>query len=188
MVNTFDDGDGEINVLNGHAQHDIIQVEMMEMRIPRIYLETTMFNYYCEPEREAYADTVRLFEEIKMGRYQAFTSMYAIEELQKAPTEKARKMIDLILEYDVTVLDTSEEARVLAELYQMQGIIPIKNIVDAQHIAVAAVNDMDMIISLNFRHIVRRKTVTMTGRVNVDCGYRSVEIYSPMEVVDREET
>ena len=60
--------------------------------------------------------------------------------------------------------------------------------VDAQHIAVATVNDIDMILSLNFRHIVRKKTEMMTGRVNADLGYRPVEIHSPMEVVDRENT
>jgi len=158
------------------------------MRIPRIYLETTMFNYYFEPEREAHADTVKLFEEIKEGKYQAFTSMYAVEELQKAPDEKAQKMANLITEFGVTVMETSDEAGALATLYREQGIIPPGSTVDAQHIAVASVNDMDMIISLNFRHIVRKKTVTMTGRVNTDSGYKPIEIHSPMEVVEREDT
>jgi predicted nucleic acid-binding protein len=44
------------------------------MRIARIYLETTVFNYYFEKERDAHADTVMLFEEIKAGKYRAFTS------------------------------------------------------------------------------------------------------------------
>jgi len=45
------------------------------MRVPRIYLETTLFNYYFEKERDAHVDTVKLFEEIKAGKYQAFTSV-----------------------------------------------------------------------------------------------------------------
>ena len=144
------------------------------MRIPRIYLETTMFNYYFEPEREAHADTVKLFEEIKEGKYQAFTSMYAVEELQKAPVEKAQKMADLIAEFGIIVLETSDEASTLAVQYRKQSIIPPGSTVDAQHIAVASVNDMDMIISLNFRHIVRKKTETMTGLVNISLGYKQV--------------
>ena len=63
------------------------------MRTPRIYLETTMFNYYFEQEREAHADTVKLFEEIKEGKYQAFTSMYAIREIMRAPEERTQKMM-----------------------------------------------------------------------------------------------
>ena len=158
------------------------------MRTPRIYLETTMFNYYFEREREAHADTVKLFEEIKAGKYQAFTSVYAVDELQEAPEERATKMIDLITEFDITVLESSEEADRLAAIYQEQGIIPPKSTEDARHIAVATVNDLDMILSLNFKHIVRKKTVTMTGLVNTANGYKPVEIHSPMEVVERENT
>ena len=51
------------------------------MRVPRIYLETTMFNYYFDEDRDAHADTVRLFEDIAAGKYAAFTSVYVIDEL-----------------------------------------------------------------------------------------------------------
>ena len=160
----------------------------MKIRTPKVYLETTMFNYYFEPERDAYPDTMRLFQEIKAGKYQAFTSAYAIQELEKAPKEKYRKMMALIREYDVAVLDVSDEADSLAALYQKQGVLPPGSTTDAQHIAIATVNDLDMILSLNFEHIVRRKTVIMTGNVNVQLGYRQIDIRSPMEVVDRENT
>ena len=145
-----------------------------------------MFNYYFETEREAHADTVKLFEEIKEGKYLAFTSVYATRELLRAPDERAQKMINLISDYGIPLLEADDEVDTLAASYQEQGIIPPRSTVDAQHIAVATVNDMDMIISLNFRHIVRKKTVTMTGRLNADLGYKQVEIHSPMEVVERE--
>ncbi|MCL1829609.1 MAG: hypothetical protein FWG32_09005 [Oscillospiraceae bacterium] len=158
------------------------------MRTPRIYLETTMFNYYFDNEREAHADTVKLFEEISAGKYEAFTSVYAAREILRASDERAQKMLNLISDFGITILEASDEANALAAKYQEQGIIPLGSTVDAQHIAVASINDLDMILSLNFKHIVRKKTVTMTGRVNTDLGYRPVEIHSPMEVVDRENT
>lgn len=37
------------------------------MRVPKIYLETTIFNYYFDTDREAHNDTVKLFNEIKQG-------------------------------------------------------------------------------------------------------------------------
>ncbi len=157
------------------------------MRKPRIYLETTMFNYYFDTERDAHADTIKLFEEIESGKYQAFVSAYVIREIMKASDEKAQKMLNLISEIGITILDASEEAERLASIYQEQGAIPPASSVDAQHIAVASVNDLDMILSLNFKHIVRKKTVTMTRFVNERLGYRQIEIHSPMEVVDREE-
>ena len=158
----------------------------IKIRIQKVYLETTMFNYYFEPERDAHADTVKLFEEIKAGKYKAYTSYYTIEELQRAPEEKYWKMAGLIQDYGITVLDSSDEAEKLGALYQEHAILPARSTTDACHIAIAAINDMDMILSLNFEHIVRKKTVLMTGNLNAHLGYKPVDIRSPMEVVERE--
>jgi len=54
------------------------------------------------------------------------------------------------------------------------------------HIAIATVYDLDMIISMNFQHIVKRKTKIGTGNINALNGYRVVEICSPMEVVEND--
>jgi len=45
-----------------------------------------------------------------------------------------------------------------------------------------------MIISLNFRHIVKERTIEMTGAINTLLGYKTVKIKSPMEVIDDEKT
>jgi len=37
------------------------------VRTMRIYIESSVFNYYFDKEREAHADTIKLFEEIKTG-------------------------------------------------------------------------------------------------------------------------
>ena len=163
-------------------------MEVIKIRIPKIYLETTMFNYYLDVERDAHIDTVKLFEEIKNGKYKAFTSPYTIGELEKAPEEKYYKMLKLIEEYGIVILEASDEAAKLGSLYQERGIVPKRSTVDAQHIAVATINDMDMILSLNFEHIVRKKTLEMTSYINTELGYRPIKIHSPMEVVDREDS
>jgi hypothetical protein len=111
-----------------------------------------------------------------------------VDELEKAPSEKRDKMIALIERYSITALALNDEAERLADTYVEQGIIPLKYRTDGIHIAVAAVNDLDMIISMNFQHIVKRKTKIGTGNVNALNGYRAVEIYTPMEVNDHENT
>ena len=156
------------------------------MRVPKIYLETTMFNYYLDTDRDAYADTVKLFEEIAAGKYEAYTSQAVIDELQDATEPKRSQMFELISQYDITLITPSEEADNLAEIYVKEGIIPIKYRTDGLHIAIAAVNDLDMIISMNFQHIVKRKTKLATANINALQGYRSIEILTPMEVVNDE--
>jgi len=43
--------------------------EVNDMRIPKIYPETTLFNYYFDVERGfAHTDTVALFDEIASGK------------------------------------------------------------------------------------------------------------------------
>ena len=156
------------------------------MKIPKIYLETTMFNFYIDTDRDAHADTVKLFKKIVSGKYEAFTSTYVTDELEKAPKEKRDKMMNLITEYDISVLAACDEAVRIADIYVMEGIIPQKYRTDGLHIAIATVNELDMIVSMNFQHIVKRKTKLATGPINAIHGYRPIEIYSPMEVIEDE--
>ena len=157
------------------------------MRKLKVYIETTLFNFFVHTDRGfAHDATVALFKEIAAGKYEAFTSDYVTAELERAPAEKRDKMMGLLNEYDITVLEPIPEAGKLADLYITEGIIPRKYQTDGLHIALATVNDLDMIISMNFEHIVKRKTIKMTGHINTMNGYRAIEIYSPMEVIENE--
>jgi len=156
------------------------------MRKLKVYIETTLFNFYFDEDREMHPHTVKLFKEIAAGKYEAYTSGAVIEELVKATEEKYTKMRSLIDEYHITVLSVSEEAEKLADVYVEEKIIPLKYRTDAVHIAVATVNDLNMIISMNFEHIVKRKTKIETEKINISNGYHAVEIFNPMEVVENE--
>jgi len=159
------------------------------MRKPRIYLETSIFNFYVDNDRGfAHTDTVQLFKEIATGTYEAFTSTYVTNELKKAPEIKRNKMMELISEYNITVLASTNEAVVLADMYIAEGIIPQKYLTDGLHIAIATIYDLDVIVSMNFEHIVKRKTKRGTEAINILRGYRSIEICSPMEMCENEST
>jgi len=157
------------------------------MRILKVYLETTIFNYYFDKERDAHPYTVELFNEIKQGKYKAFTSTYVIEEIEEAPAAKRELMLALIKRFKIEILGESDEAENLAENYVKEGIIPQRFITDGIHIATATVNDLDMILSLNFKHIVKKKTIELTELVNLRNGYKKVQIYTPMEIADYDE-
>ena len=154
------------------------------MRKQKVYFETTLFNYYFDVEGDAHADTVRLFEDVAAGKYEAYTSSYTVQELENTASEKRDKMLALIGRYNITVLGLDPEAEQLANAYVEQGIIPGKYWMDGVHIAVATVNDLDMIISMNFQHIVKRKTKLGITSIHALNGYRAIEICNPMEVHD----
>jgi len=101
-----------------------------------------------------------LFAEIKEGKFKPFTSEYVLRELENtADAEKLVKMKSLISDYNITVLPPSAEVKRLADVYTSSGVIPIKYSLDALHIAIATVTGLDYIVSLNFKHIVKHKTI-----------------------------
>jgi len=113
------------------------------MKKQKIYLETTIFNYYFDTNRGImHAATVKLFDEIKAGKYEPYTSDHVVEELLEASEPKQSEMLDLIKRYNVTVLPENSEATRLADLYVAEGIIPKKYSTDALHIAITTVNDL----------------------------------------------
>lgn len=159
------------------------------MRIPSVYLETTIFNFpFADDAPQYQADTLKLFDEIKAGKFVPFTSKYVLDELAKTkePGRRAR-MEALVIEHEMEVLPARDEIKRLAGMYIEQGIIPKGYSDDALHLAAAAFYGMDYIVSLNFRHIVRHKTMLETEIVNLREGYKRVFIHSPAEVIENDE-
>ena len=157
------------------------------MKKLKIYLETTIFNYYFDENRDAHKSTIKLFEEIIEGKYEAYTSNYVIDELLQADEPKKSKMLDLIEKYNIIVLKYNEESEALADKYIEMNIIPKNYKYDGIHIAIASINKLDYIFSLNFKHINKLKTKLMTENINIQEGYKGIIICSPMEVVEDEE-
>jgi predicted nucleic acid-binding protein len=152
----------------------------------KLYLETTVFNYYFDSERDGHDDTVRLFEEIRAGKFEAYTSVYTYNELDVASEPKRSKMLALVEEYGIALLDITTESDNLAALYIAENIIPPRFLTDASHISVAAIHSLDCIVSYNFKHINRVKTKLLTGRVNFAHNYGNAVICTAKEVLDDE--
>ena len=157
----------------------------MKMEKPKIYLETTMFNFpFADDAPQYQADTLRLFEEIKAGKFQPYTSEYVIRELDATTNEDKRtRMKKLIEDYGVIFLEQCDEAERLASVYIAEEAVKPSYPADALHIAAATVYKLDFIVSLNFQHILRRKTIELTELINYRMGYKKVGIYSPGEVI-----
>jgi hypothetical protein len=108
------------------------------MSIPKIYLETTIFNFYFAEKGRQYfgktveycQDTKRFFNAIKTGKFEPFTSEYVIEEIKLEKNEEHRQeMLKLIDDWDIIILPEREEIKRLANQYIEAGAIP-KNMLD----------------------------------------------------------
>jgi predicted nucleic acid-binding protein len=151
-----------------------------------VFLETTIFNRYFEYGREHNRETLKLFEMINNGETKAYTSTAVLEEIDRSSEPKRSQMLNLIKEYSVSILDVSSAADELANIYVDMGVVPIRFRTDGIHIATAAINNLDFIVSLNFHHINKVKTKMATDIINRMKGYSSPAICIPAEVLNDE--
>ncbi len=84
-------------------------------------------------------------------------------------------------------MELNEESAELARKYIENGVIGQGKLVDAEHIAIATVNRVDVLVSWNFKHIVNLQKIYGYNSVNLRNGYPLLEVRSPREVVSYED-
>ena len=80
------------------------------------------------------------------------------------------------------MLNITDDTEELADEYIAKGIFPEKYRDDAIHVAVASLNNIGILLSWNFTHLVKMKTRRMVAIVNSKKNYPTVEIISPPEL------
>jgi len=80
-------------------------------------------------------------------------------------------------------LSTDDVVEQLSKDYIRYGAIPEGYPEDAYHVAIAVVNNLDIVLSWNFRHIVRRKTKDIVNMVNTMNNFKHIEIMTPAELL-----
>jgi predicted nucleic acid-binding protein len=163
-------------------------LEAMDIKKLRVYLETTVFNYYFDEDRDGHSETVSLFKAIADGYYEAYTSSYAFIELKGALEPKQSNMLELIDKYGILMLLADDESYRLANKYISEGVLSENHRMDCSHIAIASTNGLDCVLSFNFKHINKLRTKELATFINLKEGYKGITICTPMEVLDDEIT
>jgi hypothetical protein len=112
----------------------------------------------------------RLMERFVRGDLILVVSTLTVQELAAAPGEVRRHLASVPENY-VETLQLDAEARELAEGYIAEGVISAKMRADAQHIAIATVARVDVLVSWNFKHIVNLYRIHGYNSVNLRRGY-----------------
>jgi hypothetical protein len=84
-------------------------------------------------------------------------------------------------------LEVDSEVTSLADKYMKEGLFPIKYRDDAIHIALASVFGCNVVVSWNFKHMVKIKTILGVNGINKIMGYSDIEIVTPEVVIEEEE-
>jgi predicted nucleic acid-binding protein len=116
------------------------------------------------------------------AKYETYISALVYEEAGKGDPDQAKMRLGAIESFPM--LDIVEDARFLAERIIAGRGIPAKYPEDALHIAVAAVNGMDVLVTWNFAHLNNPFTRRAVRRIVEDAGYSCPEICSPQELLE----
>ncbi len=126
----------------------------MLMKKLKLYLDTTIFNFFFADEAPQERDVTRKFFK-QIDQYEVYFSDIVIKEIARCHPPKREKLLRLMEEYSLEELVLDDEARILAHKYVKEKIIPVKYMDDAHHIALASVHGIDALLSWNFEHIVK---------------------------------
>lgn len=156
------------------------------MRKQKIYLETTVWNFFFADDAPEKRDITKVFFQ-QLERYEIYTSDVVLAEINQNKSEHRKQtLLNLVSQYEPFILDQTEEIEQLALAYVQAGVLTQKHMIDARHIATAVVFDLDMIVSWNMGDIVKLKTRLGVNAVHRLNGYREIEIVSPQEITDYE--
>ena len=153
------------------------------MKIQRVYTDTSVIGGCFDKEFALWSNG--LMEDFRLGRFRPVISELVSAEIEDAPEYVKTKYAGL-LALNPEILEIGEQVFALADIYQERNILTPKFYDDGIHIASASVAETDVLVSWNFKHIVHFDKIRMFNAINLEFGYKQLQIYSPREVTTYE--
>lgn len=155
---------------------------------PKVYLETTIASYLTAwPSRDlvmaANQETTREWWANRKDAFELFISQTVIKEFSAGDKDAAQRRLEFLKPFPR--LDITEEVETLAAKLIADVPLPPKAQADALHMAVAAVNKMNYLLTWNCTHIAN---ATLRSRIEGVCrshGYEPPVVCTPQEMLEQ---
>jgi len=126
------------------------------MTLPTVYIETSVVSYLTANPQRSVIKHARVFHTTewwmeRRSAYSVWTSSFTLDEAMKGDEEAAKIRLDHLSA--LPLLELNEAVFLLASDLSASGIFPKKCEVDIGHISVAAVHEMDILLTWNCSHI-----------------------------------
>jgi hypothetical protein len=123
---------------------------------PKVYIETTIIGYLASPASTDVVTAAR--QQIthqwwhrRRNAFDLYCSEFVHDEASEGDETEAKKRLSMLA--GITILRTSPKAENLASTLLKKKAMPPKAKIDAAHVAIAAVEEMDYLLTWNFRHL-----------------------------------
>ena len=105
-------------------------------------------------------------------------------------SEKKEKLVKVIGDYNLEILNVDKQNKIteLANLYLKQGVIPKSSEIDAFHIAISVLNNINYLISWNYKHLANVNKEKRINMINIMQNYlNELRIITPLELLSYED-
>lgn len=152
-----------------------------------VYIETSIISYLAaRPSNDVRAAacqniTAEWWDE-RRGDFELYVSEFVLAEASRGNEEAAARRLEAL--DGIAELEVSESVKLLAEALINEGSIPPKAELDAFHVAVAAVNGVNYLLTWNCTHIAN---AVMRPKIESACrgaGYEPPVICTPSELLE----
>ena len=150
------------------------------MKRQRIYIDTSVVGGFFDSMFEQ--ETKLLFQKLENKEAIFVISTVLTDELEEAP-ENVRNLLNNYNDDCFEKVALTDEAKELANKYIAEGVVGQTSLDDCRHIAIATINNVDVLASWNFRHIVNITRINGYNAVNLKNGYKTLEIRNPKDLV-----
>lgn len=156
---------------------------------PKVYVETTVISYLTAwASRDVviagHQQITREWWGLCRDRFEVLASELVVREASAGDERAAAERLAVL--NLLPLLSLSKEAGELANLLVDLGAIPSRALEDALHLAIAAVNGVDFLVTWNCRHLAN---ASMRARIEAACrgaGYVPPVICTPEELLEDE--
>lgn len=157
------------------------------MKKLKIYLDTSVISHLQAGDvPEKMGKTLKFWDCIEQGEYDVYISDLVAAEIEECPEPKKSYFTQKVDSAPLEVVEISDEMVILAEKYVSEGVFSSKYMDDATHVAAASVIGCTAIVSWNFKHIVKLKTIIGVNGINRLMGYGEIEIITPEIIIEEE--
>lgn len=154
---------------------------------PSVYVETSVISYLtARPSRDlVMAAHQEVTHEWWHNRRAAFTLFYSEAVRDEASMGDAQAAAQrLVLLDELSLLEIPAQAFDLANALVQATALPAKARVDALHIAIAAYERMDFVLTWNFKHIANAQSASKVRQVCESFGLVCPVLCSPLELLE----
>jgi predicted nucleic acid-binding protein len=129
-----------------------------------------------------------LWNRIKNNEFNVTISELTLDELNATQnTDKLKVLTNYLAQIEYHIVETGSIAEHIAELVKINGmLVADKHKNDRLHIGTAIENNCDVIVSMNFKHLVNVTTIRGVRAISALEGYGNIDIIQPIAMVAEE--